>query len=153
MRVRPMTQPEFEEWEAAALAAYADDVARARSIPLEEAQRIAREGHARFLPDGLATAGTHIVVGEDDAGERVGILWIGPNPDGVGPAWVFEIEVEERRRGEGWGRALMREAERLARADGHAELGLNVFGSNAVARGLYESLGYEATSIQMRKTL
>jgi ribosomal protein S18 acetylase RimI-like enzyme len=153
MNVRPMTQPEFEAWQATALAAYAEDVARSRSIPLEEAQRVAREGHARFLPDGLETAGVRIVVGEDDAGERVGILWIGPNPDGVGPAWVFEIEVEEPRRGQGWGRALMREAERLAREDGHAELGLNVFGSNAVARGLYESLGYEATAIQMKKRL
>ncbi|MFW8746016.1 GNAT family N-acetyltransferase, partial [Mesorhizobium japonicum] len=82
-----------------------------------------------------------------------GVLWVGPNPDGVGPAWVFDIEVEEARRGEGWGRALMLEAERIARADGHAELGLNVFGSNAVARGLYESLGYQPTAIQMRKTL
>jgi ribosomal protein S18 acetylase RimI-like enzyme len=153
MRVRTMTPAEFDEWETAALAGYAEDVARSRSIPLEEAQRVAREGHDRFLPDGLATAGVHLVIGEDDAGERVGILWIGPNPDGVGPAWVFDIEVEESRRGEGWGRKLMLEAERLARDDGHAELGLNVFGSNAVARGLYESLGYEPTAIQMRKGL
>jgi ribosomal protein S18 acetylase RimI-like enzyme len=28
-----------------------------------------------------------------------------------------------------------------------------VFGSNAVARGLYEKLGYETTQLQMRKHL
>ena len=30
---------------------------------------------------------------------------------------------------------------------------LNVFGFNTTARGLYESLGYETTAVQMRKEL
>jgi ribosomal protein S18 acetylase RimI-like enzyme len=153
VRVRPMTPEEFAAWQEHSFAEYAVEVAEARGIPLEDARRIAAESHTRYLPDGQATAGVHIVVGEDAAGERVGILWVGPNPNGVGPAWVYDIEVEEGRRGEGWGRALMLQAERLAREDGHAEIGLNVFGSNAVARRLYESLGYATSSIQMRKPL
>ena len=32
-------------------------------------------------------------------------------------------------------------------------IGLNVFGSNAVARGLYASAGYEITAMNMRKEL
>lgn len=36
---------------------------------------------------------------------------------------------------------------------GVAELGLNVFGSNATARHLYESLGFQVTSQQMAKPL
>jgi ribosomal protein S18 acetylase RimI-like enzyme len=153
LRVRPMTADEFAEWEGAALEEYARDVAAGRGIPLEDARRIARESHRRFLPEGIGTAGVQLVVGEDSGGARVGILWLGPNPDGAGPAWIYDIEVLEARRGEGWGRALMVEAERLAREDGHTEIGLNVFGSNAVARALYESLGYAAASIQMRKPL
>ncbi len=148
-----MTAQEFGEWQGAALEEYARDVASARGIPLEDARRIARESHRLFLPEGTATTGVHLVVGEDSDGARVGILWLGPNPDGAGPAWIYDIEVLETRRGEGWGRALMIEAERLAREDGHTEIGLNVFGSNAVARRLYESLGYAAASIQMRKPL
>ncbi len=148
-----MTPEEFADWQDTALEEYASDVAAARGISLADARGIAAESHQRFLPDGVATAGVHIVVGEDPRGVRVGVLWVGPNPDGVGPAWVYEIEVVEERRGEGWGRSLMAAAEELAREDGHSEIGLNVFGSNAVARGLYESLGYAATSIQMRKPL
>ncbi|MGN6325162.1 N-acetyltransferase family protein [Pseudolysinimonas sp.] len=153
IRVRPMTAEEFSAWQEHSFAAYAVEVSEARGIPFEDARRIAAESHARYLPDGQATAGVHLVVGEDAAGARVGILWVGPNPNGVGPAWVYDIEVEEPRRGEGWGRALMREAERLAREDGHAEIGLNVFGSNTVARRLYESLGFATSSVQMRKPL
>jgi ribosomal protein S18 acetylase RimI-like enzyme len=44
-------------------------------------------------------------------------------------------------------------AEEQAHGAGATEIGLNVFGYNAVARGLYESLGYETTSLQMRKEL
>ena len=153
IRVRDMTREEFSVWQERSLAEYAVEVSAARGIPLEDARKLAAQGHAKYLPQGQQTDGAHIVIGEDGGGAPVGILWVGPNPDGVGPAWVYDIEVDEDRRGEGWGRALMLEAERLARADGHVEIGLNVFGSNAVARRLYESLGYGVSSIQMRKPL
>jgi ribosomal protein S18 acetylase RimI-like enzyme len=153
IKVRPMTPEEFAAWQSTAIDGYATEVAAARGIPLEAAQAIADESHRRLLPAGLDTPGVHLVVGEDAVGDRVGILWVGPNPDGVGPAWIYNIEVAASRRGEGWGRALMAEAERLARDDGHAEIGLNVFGSNVVAHSLYKSLGYSAASIQMRKPL
>lgn len=43
--------------------------------------------------------------------------------------------------------------EQLARSRGAQSLGLNVFGFNSAARGLYESLGYEETSVKMKKSL
>jgi ribosomal protein S18 acetylase RimI-like enzyme len=153
MNVREMTPDEYAAWQEHSLTEYSAEVSEARGIPVDDARRLAEASHARALPQGAATPGVHIVVGEDDAGERVGILWVGPNPNGVGPAWVYDVEVDEGRRGEGWGRALMLEAERLLREDGHTEIGLNVFGFNTVARRLYESLGYATSSIQMRKPL
>ena len=39
------------------------------------------------------------------------------------------------------------------RALGHATIGLNVWGNNEVARGLYRSLGWAEESVHMRKTL
>ena len=44
-------------------------------------------------------------------------------------------------------------AEEAARNHGATELGLNVFGHNAVARSLYESMGYQTTAVNMRKSL
>jgi ribosomal protein S18 acetylase RimI-like enzyme len=66
-------------------------------------------------------------------------------------AWVFEIEIEPAFRGRGYGRTAMRLAEDEARVRGMTSLGLNVHGHNAVARSLYESLGYEVTAMQMKK--
>jgi ribosomal protein S18 acetylase RimI-like enzyme len=42
-------------------------------------------------------------------------------------------------------------AESEARARGPALVGLNVFGGNEVARGLYRSLGYDEVAVMMRK--
>ena len=44
-------------------------------------------------------------------------------------------------------------AEDFVRAQGASSLSLNVFGNNTVARRLYESLGYQALAIAMRKNL
>lgn len=153
LRSRRMTGEEFAEWQGQAIEDYSLEVADARGIDVGAALQIAQQAHERLLPEGLNSPGVHLVVGEDPAGVKVGTVWLGPNPDGPGAAWIYGIEVCEARRGEGWGRALMHEAERLARADGHVRLGLNVFGSNAVARSLYESLDYRAVSIQMSRSL
>lgn len=58
-----------------------------------------------------------------------------------------------RTGGQGFGRRGMQLAEDYARSHGATTLGLSVFGFNHAARGLYESLGYEVTSVKMRKAL
>ena len=44
-------------------------------------------------------------------------------------------------------------AEEEAAARGMTSVGLNVHGQNTVARGLYDSLGYQVTAQQMKKVL
>ncbi|WP_419719892.1 GNAT family N-acetyltransferase [Lysinibacillus fusiformis] len=47
----------------------------------------------------------------------------------------------------------MKEAEIIAKQLGMNKIGLNVFGHNKIARGLYEKMGYEITNITMAKTI
>jgi ribosomal protein S18 acetylase RimI-like enzyme len=86
-------------------------------------------------------------------GVRVGELWIGPHGDDPQRWWVWNVAIDEARRGQGLGRRTMMLAEKLAAANGATTIGLNVFAHNVVARGLYRSLGYDETSVQMRKSL
>ena len=67
--------------------------------------------------------------------------------------WVYDVEVDEQARGRGLGRRLMELAEVEVARLGGTSIGLSVFGTNSRARRLYESLGYEPTSIRMRKRL
>jgi GNAT superfamily N-acetyltransferase len=68
-------------------------------------------------------------------------------------AWIYAIEVKPEHRGRGYSRALLVAAERAAASHGATEIGLNVFGPNAVARRLCETSGYEVKSLQMSKPL
>lgn len=125
-------------------------VAAGDSAP--EAEANADHSLARLLPGGVPSPEQHIgrVV---SGGEPVGTLWIGPYGDDPQRWWVWDVAVDEGQRGNGYGRRAMLLAEALARRGGAATIGLNVFASNPVAHHLYTSLGYQATSVQMRKDL
>lgn len=111
-------------------------------------------GDAELLPKGRHTPGQLFFVAEDEDGV-VGELWLQTfHPRGVpDTAWINDIEVRPERRGQGFGRELLAAGEQRIRELGIGGLGLNVFGPNRVARRLYESSGYEVTTVQMRKPL
>jgi len=151
--VRPMTPEEYDAWIVGEIAAYAGDLAQASGSTLEEAHLRAEQQTRELLPDGPATEGAYLLRVLDDAGEPVGVLWLGPHPQRRGAGWVYEVQIDEMRRGEGLGRAAMVAAERIGRQAGWTALGLNVFGHNPRARTLYDSLGYEVAATTMAKPL
>lgn len=104
----------------------------------------------------LERPGNQVVVAEDAAGERVGLLWFGINRNlitGEDEAWVYNVTVVPEHRRKGIGRKLIEHAEELAREGGFAILGLMVSSHNAGARALYEALRFESTNLLMRKRL
>jgi GNAT superfamily N-acetyltransferase len=108
---------------------------------------------AQLFPDGAPAEGQHVMTVLDD-GEPVGSLWMGRPLGGMKDTWfVFFVEVDEARRGKGLGRATMLAAERWTLDHGGTRIALNVFGTNAVARSLYESLGFDTMAISMYKDL
>jgi ribosomal protein S18 acetylase RimI-like enzyme len=154
VRVRPMTSSEFEDYAAWSVDAYAMELERNRRASGELAKTRAEQSFASILPDGLTTAEQALMTAEDaETGEHVGLLWFGPSTDDSAVAWLWDITVDEEVRGRGYGRALMLRFEEEARARGYARAGLNVFGDNAIARRLYESLGYRESARQLHKDL
>jgi ribosomal protein S18 acetylase RimI-like enzyme len=149
-QVRAMTKEEFSPYRRRAISEYAAEHVRAGNWSPEQAERRAAEETDELLPDGVDTAGMVLLVGEA-AGEVVGLVWVGPAPGERAGWWIYDIEVVPAQRGRGYGRALLDAAEREARRRGGDSIGLNVFGGNDAARGLYESAGYQVASIQMRK--
>jgi ribosomal protein S18 acetylase RimI-like enzyme len=151
--LRPLTDEEYAEFARHSLEGYVAQKSELGGVPAEQARAEGERDFAELLPDGLRTPGHWIRVGEVD-GVPVGRLWVGLRDD-PGPrlAWVYDVEVDEPYQGRGHGRALMLAAEDLAREVGAERLGLNVFGGNARARRLYESLGYSTTALQMAKPL
>jgi ribosomal protein S18 acetylase RimI-like enzyme len=152
LQLRPMTHAEFEAWLPRQVAGYAAMIAASGAMPAVAALEKAERDTARYLGNGQVAPG-HLVFRIMAGNVPVGWLWLavpGPDPDPL-MAWVFEVEIEPAFRERGYGRAAMRLAEDEARSRGMTSLGLNVHGYNAVARSLYESLGYEVTAMQMKK--
>jgi ribosomal protein S18 acetylase RimI-like enzyme len=147
----PFDAAEFAEWYDRSAATYVEErVAAGDSV--DEARTNADQSMQRIFPGRVPNPHQHtgrLVV----AGSAVGELWVGPFDDDPARWWVWDIKIDEEYRGRGLGRAAMLLAERLATAEGARTIGLNVFAHNRVARGLYTSLGYAESSVQMRKDL
>ncbi len=94
------------------------------------AYNVARAGDPHIRP-------VAILLTNDD-GDHIGGLW-----GKCGYDWMFVelLAIPEDQRGRGSGKALMAEAERIARANGCIGLWLDTF--EFQARGFYEKLGFE----------
>ncbi len=77
-------------------------------------------------------------------GELVGMLSlvVFPIPTGV-RAWIEDVAVDERCRGQGVGTALTQEAIRIAQSAGARSVDLTSRPSRVAANRLYEHLGFE----------
>lgn len=147
--LRPLREDEYDAWDAAHRAEYQRGLVEDAGLLREHAAAKVARDVPSVLPDGLATANTWIWAVEAD-GRRVGTVFFGLRGGG---AWLYDITIDEAERGRGYGRAAMTALEDEVRALGHDTIGLNVWGGNDVARGLYRSLGWAEESVEMRKKL
>lgn len=149
VHLRPITDAEYPAWTDRSVASFAAAIGPARGLSADEALKLAREETEKLLPEGPATDRQLIWIAWADA-EPVGSLWISLRSR---VPFVYGLEVHSAQRGKGYGRAIMLAGEEECRRRGHTQLELNVFGDNATAIALYDSLGYAVISQQMRKDL
>ena len=153
--LRKMTPAEYD---AAADHREAESIrVLSRLMPEDAAREAVRRGTARFLPDGLDTAGQHLLAAENEAGQVVGNAWVGPEPGrpagSPSSGWLYDINVFEQCRRHGYGTAFLAAVEELVARDGMAALGLNVVGDNEAAIALHRRCGYAVSSMSMRKAV
>lgn len=154
LRLRPMTQEEYDVYGVMSQHEYAQQIADSGQLDLEAATKRSAVEFAELLPEGLQSSGMHLWTALDGEGEAVGLGWIELRRRSAGvSAWIYDIHVEAGRRGEGLGRALMEALQDASRELGATTIALNVFGHNTAAIRLYDSLGYAVTAQQMKRDL
>ena len=164
VKFEAMKPERFQAWAAAQSESYAAEKVKSGAWPADGALERAKNEFLALLPDGLNTPLTHIldiwaVIDSPHASRApenpIGAVWLTQGPFGreAGHAWIFDVEIDTAFRGRGYGRATMMALEEYARAQGITEIGLHVFGHNTVAANLYRAVGYETTSLTMRKIL
>ena len=141
IHLRAMDDADYAVYRAAADEGYAQERFASGAEPtIEEARRFAAQQMAELLPDAQRTAG-HLLctVREEPTDEQIGILWVHLRET---TAFIYDIEMDERMRGRGYGTQTLRAAASETRRAGLEVLCLNVFGSNDAARRLYAREGY-----------
>jgi ribosomal protein S18 acetylase RimI-like enzyme len=148
-----MSDAQYVAYSESAEGGYARQIAESGWMSWAAAVQKASEDYGSLLPKGLRTPDQHLFAAYDDD-TQVGMLWlrIQARPGGL-QAFVFDVQVDPDKRRRGYGRAIMLAGEAECRKRGVVSIGLNVFGQNAGARALYEQIGYEITSVQMRKRM
>lgn len=142
---RPMTEPEFADYLEGSARAYADELlASGAFTDADAALAEAEASTARTLPEGLATPGQRLWTVRDERERRVGLLWVHLQEQ---LAFIYDIEMDESVRGQGFGTQALRAAAAHTRDAGLPLLALNVFGSNERARNLYSREGFTETEI------
>jgi ribosomal protein S18 acetylase RimI-like enzyme len=148
----PMSEVEVESWLSTTWDEYLAEIL-ASGTDLVSAKRNVQSNKDQLFPEGKPTEGQYFLNIVDD-GAVVGSMWLkDPLSESSGVWFIYDIVIDERFRGKGFGRRAMKLTEDWVRERGGTRLTLNVFGHNVVARGLYDSLGYRTQAMQMFKDL
>lgn len=152
MKFIEMSQEDFEKYQSIEIPRYAKENEKPRGMSKEEALEFSKKSFSNLLPNGINTPGHFFFKLEDET--RIGTLWLFIREEKNRKSlFVYNIEIEENRRGKGFGKLAMQKVCEFAKEKNCQSVELHVFGHNLVARNLYTSLGFEPTSIVMKKTL
>ena len=151
----PITEDEFSAFFETVAESHAHDNVVAGRWTSTEAMALAREETSRLLPSNEKTPNNHIFVLQDsNLKVEVGYLWFGDTTRaGRKIAFMFQLYIHPQCRGKGYGREAMTAFEKEALSRDFNALSLHVFATNGDAHRLYQSMGYSASSITMRKDL
>ena len=153
VRFREMTEEEYAAYYEFNIQNYARERARHFKRPLEEELKTAKEQVAALLKEGLHTKGHFICeIVDAEGSEAVGHIWYYVD-EAKKTAFLYDIMVEERLRGKGYGKAALDELESRLRQMIIRQVALHVFADNKIAVSLYEKQGYYIASHNMQKDL
>mgnify|MGYP001954753680 CR=1 FL=1 len=149
-----MSQSEYAIWLPHCTKEFAKEKAQAMAISQDEALKLSEQSFKSILPEGLNTPDSYLfsILNGDD--QKIGTVWFVISTKwGVTTAFIYDLEIAANFRRLGHAQVAMRLIEPVASELGATKLALHVFGFNSGAIGLYESLGYKTTDINMAKSL
>jgi GNAT superfamily N-acetyltransferase len=131
------------------------EVSRLSWVPQDATDRFAASG-CRQAAAAIGEPGHAVVIASDNSNEPLGFAHVHLDRSaftGEAVGYVSVVVVASDAAGSGVGRRLMVAAEDWVRQQGCALITLEVFATNAVARAVYERLGYREQTLKLAKRL
>jgi ribosomal protein S18 acetylase RimI-like enzyme len=136
-------EPTRDEIRIAEVTSASVDVLDALQRLVGELSSSAAKPHAADLEEITESPVTRLITATRESGDVVGMLTLVlfRIPTGL-RAWIEDVVVDERARGQGVGEALTREAIRMARDSGARTIDLTSNRSREAANRMYQKLGF-----------
>jgi len=152
LTLTPITAAEFQVYKNILISGYADQSVKSGRVAADTSVEWSEEEMVKILPKDLDTEGHFIFkIINTDSELILGYIWFANQPDNKEHAYLFDINLLEEHRGQGYGRKAMELLEIVLKEKGYVALGLHVYCFNEGAIKLYQSIGFETTSLLMRK--
>ena len=155
VRLEKMAAEDFDTYIEKLTANYAKDNVRSGRWTREEALEKSVSQINSLLPEGIETQ-NHVFfsIVDEGTGDVVGYIWLHVVPgEGHKKAFIYDLIIFEKFRKRGYGRAALVALEEYAKEKRIASISLHVFAHNAAALSLYRKMGYEVTSMNMKKNI
>jgi len=151
----PMTKDEFPTFFETVAESHANDNIVAGRWNSTIALALAKDEIKRLLPGNEITPKNYLFVLQDtDLQCSLGYLWYGCITQASQKiAFLYQLYIHPQFRRQGYGRQAMIAFENEALDRGFTTLALHVFATNGAAYRLYQSDGFSASSITMRKEI
>lgn len=146
-----ISEMEFNDYFENKLKRYANAIEKEITQNEHDAMEKAKIQMNKFLPKGLETP-NHFIFNIHQGENTIGYLWINLVKENQS-AFLYDIYIKVEYRGNGLGREAISKAEVWLRQFNIRNFNLHVFGSNNLARNLYEKIGFKITNIYMKKEL
>ena len=155
IRLREMTEGEFCKNKPSLVEGYAQDISRNYRIPIDDARTGSASQIDGQLNQGASTPNQFLYIVLLDDGNAIapiGYLWLDVD-DTKHRCFIHDIYLHREFRGKGWGRKTLELVETTMKERGIGRIGLHVLSDNAIARRLYEKLGYQDVGVNMQNWL
>jgi ribosomal protein S18 acetylase RimI-like enzyme len=150
IKLESLGQEDFERFLEREIQGYAEDHVRNGNWPADEALERSRKEFEFYLPDGIRTQDQYLWSLVDDAGNKIGVLWVQLKEH---KAFIFDFVINEEFRGKGFGKQALIVMDEKLRAMGAESVALHVFGDNVSAQELYKKMGFYIVGMNMKKDL
>ena len=153
--LQQMEEKEYSIWFDNHVQRYAQDKIRAKQWSEQIALEQAKRDTQRLLTAGVHTENHHLChIVETEMQVHVGsIWWCLSERFGYRTAFIFDLHILNSYRRNGYARMAMRALEKMVKKEGVQSISLHVFAFNTGAHNLYEALGYQPSSIVMRREI
>jgi len=149
--LKPMEDSQFENYVTHAIKNYEQELIKSGELTEKEAALEAKNTFFRLLPEGLKTKNQFLFNITNETCQNIGMIWYGLRSNQE--AFIYDFEIDQNYRGQGYGKKTLLLLEDHAKSLGIHKLSLHVFGHNENAYALYRKMGYHAYSIHMSKEI